>query len=94
MPHVPKLGSDVFLFLAEHQGQQDDPLPEEELSKIPHNMGKGELSRAGLLPLILNYGSVDSTPLFVATLQDYHECTGDVSLIRRDHIGKPLWNGS
>ncbi len=91
MPFIPEIGEDVLRFLASNQGTRDDPLPEEEPGKILHYMRKGELSRVGMLPLLKNYGSVDSTPLFIAMLEDHWNCTGNLSLVREL---RPHWEAA
>ncbi|MEM3711660.1 MAG: hypothetical protein QW453_06415 [Thermoprotei archaeon] len=65
----PKIGLDVLETLATHIGRRVDPYTEEEPGRVVHEIRRGEIS-GRLTPFKSYYGSVDSTPLFVAL---YHE---------------------
>src|SRR5690606_22794666 len=54
-----------------------------EPGKILHEMRRGEMARLGEIPFGLYYGSVDSTPLFVALAGAYLKRTGDLSTIEK-----------
>ena len=66
LPFDQALAPGVLATLAALQGSKDDPIAEEEPGKILHELRV----RAGMGPFSLReryYGSVDATPLFVAT---------------------------
>jgi glycogen debranching enzyme len=68
---------DALKLLAKHQGTRDDPWRDEEPGKILHEIRRGELAGAGLIPHSPYYGSVDSTPWFVLLFAQYFRWTGD-----------------
>ena len=68
LPWRPDLARSVLRLLASEQGTTDDPFREEEPGKILHEIRLGEISRRGIIPFGRYYGSVDSTALFVTTL--------------------------
>jgi len=71
---------DALRLLATHQGTQDDPWRDEEPGKILHEIRRGELAGAGLIPHSPYYGAVDSTPLFVLLFAQYFRWTADRKL--------------
>lgn len=81
LPWQPDMARSVLRLLAASQGRNDDPFREEEPGKILHEIRRGEISRKGTIPFGLYYGSVDSTALFVTTLDAHANTTGDDSLI-------------
>jgi glycogen debranching enzyme len=54
--------------LTELQGQEVNPITEEEPGRVPHEVRHGELATAGTRNAGVYYGSVDATPLFVMVL--------------------------
>jgi len=74
---------DALTLLASLQGTQDDPWRDEEPGKILHEIRRGELAGAGLIPFTRYYGSVDATPWFVLLYAQYFRWTGDVEFARR-----------
>ncbi|MBI4940199.1 MAG: amylo-alpha-1,6-glucosidase, partial [Actinobacteria bacterium] len=68
------LGTDLALgtlrTLAAYQGVRTDPAAEEEPGKILHELRSGEMARAGEVPYVPYYGTVDATPLWVCLLHD------------------------
>lgn len=78
----PRPAREVLLLLAEHQGTQDDPWRDEQPGKILHEVRRGELAGAGIVPHSRYFGSVDSTPLFLVVLAQYIRWTGDMEFAR------------
>ena len=77
----PEPARSTLLFLARNQATDDDPLRDAEPGKILHEIRRGELARSGLIPHTPYYGSVDSTPLFVALAAAYWSATADLDTI-------------
>lgn len=73
----PSLARGVLRFLAATQATTEDPLKDAEPGKILHETRQCELARLGEVPFERYYGSVDSTPLFVALAGMYWQHTGD-----------------
>jgi len=73
----PDLARGVLMFLAAHQGTRVDPAADEEPGKILHELRKCELAQLGEVPFGRYFGSVDSTPLFVALAGMYWQRTRD-----------------
>lgn len=72
---------DSLAFLARWQGKELDESRDEEPGKILHELRRGEMVRTGEIPHRPYYGSVDSTPLFLVTLDEYVRFTDDVPLV-------------
>jgi glycogen debranching enzyme len=73
----PALARGVLRFLAATQAKVHDPLNDAEPGKILHETRQGELARLGVVPFERYYGSIDSTPLFVALAGAYWRQTAD-----------------
>jgi glycogen debranching enzyme len=73
----PAIARGVLRFLAAHQGRAEDAAADMEPGKILHEMRECELARLGEVPFRRYYGSVDSTPLFVALAGMYWQRTRD-----------------
>jgi len=78
----PDVARGVLCFLAASQAEADDPAADAEPGKILHEVRECELARLGEVPFARYYGSIDSTPLFVALAGLYYERTHDRETLR------------
>jgi glycogen debranching enzyme len=83
LPYLPGISHGALKALAGLQGQQEDPLTQEEPGKILHEY-RVETSpgHEALIPHFPYYGTIDATPLFLVLLREYFRWTGDVELVR------------
>src|SRR5690606_4357846 len=81
LPVNPGIAADTLRFLAAYQGKRVDPGRDEQPGKIPHELRRGELARAGETPHTPYYGSVDATPLWLILLHEAWRWTGDQDLV-------------
>jgi glycogen debranching enzyme len=79
---APDVARGVLKYLADTQAVEDSPEQDAQPGKILHEIRGGEMAGTGEVPFARYYGSVDSTPLFVALAGAYFERTGDLALIR------------
>lgn len=76
----PERSVETLRVLASYQGDEVDPVREEEPGKILHEMRFGEMSRLKEIPHAPYYGTVDATPLFVWLFAEAVAWTGDRAL--------------
>jgi glycogen debranching enzyme len=79
----PRPARETLEFLARHQGTEVDDWRDEQPGKILHEIRRGELAGAGIVPHTRYFGSVDSTPLFLILYAQYLRWTGDVAFAER-----------
>jgi glycogen debranching enzyme len=92
LPLTPAPARGTLRLLARLQGRRTDPFTEEAPGKIPHELRRGELAGARLVPHVPYYGSVDATPLWVLCLGATCRWTGEASLAAelRPHLAAAL----
>jgi len=73
----------VLGYLAATQATDEDPVRESQPGKILHEQRTGEMAALNEVPFGRYYGSVDSTPLFVALAGEYLSSTGDAEFIEQ-----------
>ncbi len=77
----PRLAAETLQFLARYQGARECDRNDEQPGKIMHELRQGEMTRTGELPFNPYYGSIDATPLFLITLSELYQWTGDARLL-------------
>jgi glycogen debranching enzyme len=77
----PSLARGVLGYLAATQATEVDADREAEPGKIIHEQRRGEMAALNEIPFGNYYGSIDSTPLFVALAGEYAAHTGDLAFI-------------
>ena len=78
----PRLARETLRVMAAYQGDRVDAWRDEEPGKILHELRRGELAQAGLVPHTPYYGSVDSTPWFLIDYAQHFRWTGDLDLAK------------
>lgn len=81
LPWFPEIARGTLNFLAHYQGAKVDPFTEEEPGKILHEFRQGEMANCREIPFIPYYGTVDATPLFLITLEQYIRWTDDSAFL-------------
>jgi glycogen debranching enzyme len=81
----PALALGVLRHLATMQATGFDAAADAEPGKILHEVRYGEMAELGEVPFRRYYGSIDSTPLFVALAGAWLDRTGEAETLR------PLW---
>ena len=81
----PAIALGVLRHLASMQATKTDHAADAEPGKILHEVRNGEMAELGEVPFRRYYGSVDSTPLFVALAGAWLDRTGEAESLR------PLW---
>ena len=82
LPLNPQVAIDTLRYLARTQGQRVNTDTEEQPGKIMHELRRGELARAGEIPHVPYYGTIDATPLWLILLHETWRWTGDEALVR------------
>ena len=80
LPLTPRIAVETLRYLARRQGAAEDAFTEEQPGKILHELRRGEMARAGEVPHVPYYGSVDATPLWCVLLHETWRWTGDDAL--------------
>lgn len=75
----PRPARETLRFLAARQGTKVDDWRDEQPGKILHEVRRGELAGAGIVPHTPYYGSVDSTPWFLILFAQYLRWTADLA---------------
>jgi glycogen debranching enzyme len=83
LPWFPEVTRGALSFLAAYQGTRLDPFTDEEPGKMLHEMRSGEMANLREIPYIPYYGSIDVTPLFLITLEEYIRWTNDRALLEQ-----------
>ncbi|MFI5289749.1 MAG: glycogen debranching N-terminal domain-containing protein, partial [Polyangia bacterium] len=82
--HDPELARGTLIALAHLQGRKVDPASEEQPGRILHEYRKHlRASARRNIPKFPYYGTIDATPLWLVTLSEYVNCTGDLALADR-----------
>ncbi|MDQ2742486.1 MAG: amylo-alpha-1,6-glucosidase, partial [Chloroflexota bacterium] len=78
----PEIALGTLRFLARHQGDEENPVTEEQPGKILHELRRGELANLREIPHLPYYGTVDATSLFVILFVEAMAWVGSAELYR------------
>lgn len=78
----PEVSRGVLGYLAAHQAHDFSDTRDAEPGKILHEIRHDEMANTGEVPFRSYYGSIDSTPLFIALAGAYLRRSGDLDFIR------------
>lgn len=81
LPLNPQIAADTLRYLARRQGRKEDPFTEEQPGRIMHELRRGEMARAGEIPHVPYYGTIDATPLWLILLHETWRWTADTDLV-------------
>lgn len=79
---TPEPAKGVLAYLSATQANRRDTEIDAEPGKILHEMRNGEMAQLREVPFGRYYGSVDSTPLFIALAAGYYQRSGDLDFLR------------
>ena len=82
LPWHPEVVQGTLNFLAAHQGQILDEFTDAEPGKMLHEYRTGEMANLREVPFIPYYGSIDVTPLFLVTLDEYIRWSNNLEFLR------------
>ncbi len=83
LPWFPQIARGTIAFLATYQGKKVDEFTEEEPGRILHEYRLGEMANSREIPFIPYYGTIDATPLFIITLEQYVRWSNDLEFLQR-----------
>jgi glycogen debranching enzyme len=81
----PEISAETLRVLARHQGTRVDDWRDEQPGKILHELRVDEMANLGEIPQTPYYGSVDSTPLFLALMRSHAAWVGTLDLFHELH---------
>ena len=79
---APEIAKGVLAYLAATQATETDAFRDSQPGKILHEVRNGEMAQVREVPFGRYYGSIDSTPLFVALAANYYERTADAAFLK------------
>ncbi len=78
----PQMARGVLGFLAATQAKENMPERDAKPGKIVHEIRHGEMAKLNEIPFGQYYGSIDSTPLFLALCGAYYRRTRDLEFLK------------
>jgi glycogen debranching enzyme len=81
----PEISAQTLRVLARHQGTKVDDWRDEQPGKILHELRVDEMANLNEIPQTPYYGSVDSTPLFLALMRWHASWTGTLDVFHELH---------